>query len=63
MKFTINLSLAEYKGLQAYIKEVGYENPTKKAVQSEVESIVTGYINSPGVAISDYIKQVEKVIN
>ena len=62
MKFTIELSAIEVIGIKEYLKQVCDESPTKENITRELQSIVQGYINSPQVAISDYIKDISKYI-
>ena len=57
MKLTIEISDAEAKGLKAYLQEVGEMKGTKAEIIAHIENIVSGVINSPHEATSDYINR------
>ena len=60
MKITIELSEAEVKGLKAYLKEVDDVNANKDYIRQHIQNIVSGVLNAPQEAVSDYIKQFER---
>ena len=57
MKLTIEISDAEAKGLRDYLREVGEMKGTKAEIIAHVENIVTGIINAPQEASSNYIRK------
>lgn len=57
MKFTIELTDAEYKGIKDYLKDVaGIEKPTKKDVQRELQGLTSIFHTE---AVKDYISVYE----
>lgn len=59
MKITIELSPYQVQGIKNYLKETEGIKAKKQDIEIEVKDIVSGYLQSPNCAISDYIKQVE----
>ena len=58
MKITITLSEAEVKGLKDYLRDVGgIDRPKKSDITIEIMSFVSGAINAPQEAVSDYIRK------
>lgn len=60
MKVTIELSEAEVKGLKAYLLEVDNVKADNAYIKQHVQGIVSGTLNAPQEAVSDYIKQFKK---
>lgn len=57
MKITIDLSDAEVQGIKDYLKNVGnIEKPNKNDIQTEMQGVVSGYLQSPHSSLTDYIK-------
>jgi len=60
MKFTIELTEAEVKGIKEYLQEVdGIEKPTKKNIQIEINNFL-GAMHAPQEAVSQYIAKYER---
>lgn len=59
MKISLNLTDNEVKGIKAYLMEVDGINPTKNDIKVYLQGIVSGTINTPQEAVSDYINQFE----
>jgi hypothetical protein len=60
IKFTVELSEAEFKGIKKYLKEVGdIAKPTKKDVAQELNGMVNGYLQAPHCAVADYVREAE----
>ncbi len=57
MKITIELTEAEAKGLKAYLQDFDGEKPTPAQIKQHIQGIVSGTLNAPQEAVSDYIKQ------
>lgn len=58
MKITITLTDAEVKGIKDYLREIGdIESPKKEDIQSEVQHTVSGYLQAPQSALTDYINK------
>ncbi len=60
MKITIELSEAEVKGLKAYLLEVDGVKADKNNIKQHIQSIVSGTLNAPQEAVSDYIKNFQQ---
>lgn len=60
MKVVVELSEAEVKGLKAYLKEVDDVNAGKAYIRQHIQNIVSGVLNAPQEACSDYIRKFEK---
>lgn len=61
MKITIELTDAEVRGIKEYLKEVGDNpRPTKQDITVFIDGIVQS-IHNRSEAVSDYIKQFEKL--
>ena len=61
MKITIELSDAEYNGVKEYLGSFECKTPTKIEIKGYVQSVVSGVINAPQEAVSDYIKKLESL--
>ena len=57
MKITIELTEAEVKGLKSYFKDVDDVKADKDYIKQHIQGIVTGTLNAPQEAVSDYINQ------
>lgn len=61
MKITIELTEAEVKGIKAYLKEVGdIEKPNKDDIKTEIQGIISSYLQSPQCSLADYVTQYTK---
>jgi len=59
MKFTIELTEAQVKGIKEYLKDVSdIEKPSKKDIQSEINGMLSAELQSGSVY--DYISKYEK---
>jgi hypothetical protein len=54
---TIRLTPNEYDGIKKYLFDTDGKRATKKDVRDHIQQIVSGYINAPHNAESDYIIQ------
>lgn len=58
MKITIDLTEAEVKGIKDYLREVAdIPKPGKKDIQSEMQHTISGYLQAPQSALTDYINK------
>lgn len=58
MKITVTIEDYEVKGIKAYLKAVdGIEKPTAKDVKNEIIGIVSGALQYPNAAMTDYINK------
>ena len=60
MKVTIELSEAEAKGLKEYLKDLDGIRASKSDIQQHIQGIVSGVLNAPQEAVSDYIERFQK---
>ena len=61
MKVTIELTEAEAKGIKLYLAEFG-EKASKEDIKIYIQGIVSGTLNAPQEAVSDYINNVAALI-
>lgn len=57
MKITIELTESETKGIKAYLKDTEGEKVGRSEILQYIQGIVSGTINAPQEAVSDYINQ------
>jgi len=57
MKFTIELSATEVQGIKDYFKTLFDEKADKTYIKNYIQNIVSGTLNSPKEAVSDFIKK------
>ena len=60
MKITIELSEVEVKGIKAYLSDTDCEPAERRNITQFIQGIVSGTINAPQEAVSDYIKNYTK---